>query len=269
MRALIDVWDTDTFDQKLMATLVDNRQLIQDYLTTDRLQFEQRDAADRWAPHATNPYAGSYMTFVEAIGCDLMQSRTIRAWHYTRLVDDEVRIVRQNGIYPGTLETLQMRLDALVKAGSIKAVDAAALYAASPCHHPEQQPGRLGKFWMSSDPIATDDGGVELLLGNWGGEATYIWLDDPRLEKLVSGIGRARILELAVPIASTTHGYRAGKAVVAAYARTLGCRPDSSAFDLYSTAPLGPASVLAVHSGGEESFLTMARGYPARFLLDR
>jgi len=31
--------------------------------------------------------------------------------------------------------------------------------------HPEQQPGRLGKFWLTSDPVRIDDGGVKLLLG--------------------------------------------------------------------------------------------------------
>jgi hypothetical protein len=89
------------------------------------------------------------------------------------------------------------------------------------------------------------------------------------LEKLVSEIGRPRIFEIAVPISSTLHWYEAGKAVVAAYARTLGCRPDRGAFDLYSTTPLGSASILAMHSAGDESFLTMAQGCPTRFLLDR
>ncbi len=77
-----------------------------------------------------------------------------------------VRIIRANGIYPATLDTLRRRLDALVTAGSLAAHDAEALFAASPCHHQEQQPGRLGKFWLTSEPVLTDDSGVELLLGN-------------------------------------------------------------------------------------------------------
>jgi hypothetical protein len=133
MSTLIDVWDTGTFDEEPMAALTANKQLIHDYLTTDRRQFEEREAANRWMPHATNPYARDYMAFVEAVGHDIMQSRTIRAWHYTRLVDDEVRIIQENGIYPGTLETLKPRLDARARAGLITTADANALYAASPC----------------------------------------------------------------------------------------------------------------------------------------
>jgi hypothetical protein len=260
MSTPIDVWDTVTFDQVLMAALSAGKQLVCDYLTTHRHQFEEREAASGWVPHATNPFASDYIAFAEGIGRN-MESRTIRAWHYTRMVDDEVRIIRENGIYPGTLETLQVRLDALVKSGLITQSDAKALYAASPCHHREQQPARLGKFWMTSDPILADDRGVELLLGNWGGEATYFWLQDKTLEKLVASIGRPRIIEIAVPVASTNHWYSAGEAVVAAYARTLGCRPDGGAFDLYSITPLGAAAVLAIHSEGEPSFKKMARGF--------
>ena len=170
MSALIDVWDTETFDQGLISELRASEQLVRDYLTTDRRQYEEREASDHWMPHASNPYASEYFAFLEAVGRDIMQSRTIRAWHYTRLVDDEVRIIRANGIYPATLDTLRRRLDALVTAGSLAAHDAEALFAASPCHHQEQQPGRLGKFWLTSEPVLTDDSGVELLLGNWGGD---------------------------------------------------------------------------------------------------
>jgi hypothetical protein len=269
MSAPIDVWDTGTFDPELMAKLHANQQLVCDSLTIDRRQFEEREASDRWMPHASNPHSGSYLAFVENVGRDIMQSRTIRAWHYTRLVEDEVQTIRENGIHPGTLDTLRQRLDAQAKAGLFTAADAEALYTASPCHHREQQPGRLGKFWMTSDPVVADDSGVELLLRNWGGEATYFWLKDKRLERLVARIGRPRILEIGVPIASTNHWYSAGKAVVAAYACALGCRADQGAFDLYSMTPLGATALLAVHTEDEASFKAMARGYPPRFPLDR
>jgi hypothetical protein len=118
---------------------------------------------------------------------------------------------------------------------------------------------------MTSDPVLIDDSGVALLLGNWGGESTYFWLQDKRLEKLVTSIGRPRVLEIAVPITNTNHWYSAGKAVVAAYARTLGCRPDSGAFDLYSTTALGASALLAIHTEGDANFQAIARGYPVGF----
>jgi hypothetical protein len=44
MSTPIDVWDTGTFDPELMAMLSANQQLVRDYLSTDRRQFEEREA---------------------------------------------------------------------------------------------------------------------------------------------------------------------------------------------------------------------------------
>lgn len=181
----------------------------------------------------------------------------------------QIHAIRQGGIYPNTLDTLRRRLDAMVARGVLSGADADALFAASPCHHPEQRPGRLGKFWISSDPIPVEDGGVELLLGNWSGESTYFWLRDERLQKLVGDIGRSRILELAVPMSQTRHDYRASKAVIGTFARSLGCRTDRGAFDLYCIEQLGAGGVLAIHGDGDVSYGAMARGYPEGFVLDR
>ena len=248
---LIDVWDIDTLDEELRGKLRRNESLVRDYLTTSRRQFLEREASDHRMPHPENPYAADYVAFTEDMGRD-MESRTIRAWHYARLVDEEVRAIRESGIYPGTLDSLRHRLDEQVRAGSLSAADADELYKASPCHHPEQQPGRLGKFWLVSEPVRTDDGGVKPLLENWGGESTYFWLEDK-----------------AVPLVRTKHSYAAGRAVIGAFARTLGCRPDRAGFDLYTLAPLEPAAILAVHTGGEPKFKIVGRGYPTTFVASR
>jgi hypothetical protein len=118
---------------------------------------------------------------------------------------------------------------------------------------------------MTSHPHAVDDSGVTLLLEHWGGEGVYFWLKDAGLIKLVKGIGKPRVIEIAVPLNATNHAYRAANAVVAAFAQTLGCKADGAAFDLYSTRGLGPANVLKVHTDGEPAFRALARGYPATF----
>lgn len=262
---LTDVWNVKSFDQALRTKLDSQTQLVRDYLATSHRQFLEREASDHRAAHPTNPFGRRYMDFNEEIGRD-MESRTIRAWHYTRLVDEEVSDIQKNGIYPGTLDTLRRRLDAMAAKGLFSKADADALYAASPCHHREQQPGRLGKFWMVSTPVPIDDGGVELLLENWGGESTYFWLEDERLERLVASLGRPRVIEIAVPLALTRHAYAAGCAVVGAFARTLGCRPERGAFDLYATEALGPASILNVHTAGDTTFGKIGLDYPAGFV---
>jgi hypothetical protein len=164
------------------------------------------------------------------------------------------------------LETIRRRLDAQVAAGVFSAEIADALFAQSPFHHDEQSGPRSNKFWMTSHPVGIEHSGVTLLLGNWGGEAVYFWLKDAMLEELVAGIGKPRVIEMAVPLDATRHAYSASRAIVATFGRTLGCVPDDTGgFDLCATRSLGPQAVLAIHTEGEAVFAEIAKGYPAEF----
>jgi hypothetical protein len=162
------------------------------------------------------------------------------------------------------LEQIRRRLGVQASARTLSVETADALYAASPFH--QQHDLRAGKFWMTSHPVSADDSGVKLLVGHWGGEGVYFWLKDPQLVERVKSLGRPRVIELAVPLAVTRHAYSAAKAVVAAFVRTLGCDPDWSAFDLYTTSALGADAVLNIHTEGEPNFAALARGYPASFV---
>lgn len=113
---------------------------------------------------------------------------------------------------------------------------------------------------MTSHPVHVEDGGVAPLLESWGGEAAYFWQNDPELQDLLKRIGRPRVLEIAMPLAHSRHSYSAAEAVVAAFGRRFGCRPDKGVFDLYTHQPLGPAHILTIHTEGEPSFAALARG---------
>ena len=161
--APIDVWNTETFDAALLAELNSERDLLRDYALTDRRQFLEREAVSDWTPHATNPYAAARNDFVERVVMPAMECRSMRAWHYTRLTDDETSLLRTDGVFTSDLQTIRRRLDAQVSAGVLSAVTADALYAASPFHR--QNDSRAGKFWMTSHPVSADNSLVELLLG--------------------------------------------------------------------------------------------------------
>jgi hypothetical protein len=260
----IDVWNTETFDDDLLAELNSERDLLRDYALTEKRQFLERGAATGWVPHVSNPYAAARNYFVEEVVMPAMAQRTIRAWHYTRLTDGETALLQAGGVYVSNLEAIRRRLDMQVAARALSAEAADALYAASPFHH--QNDSRAGKFWMTSHPISADDGLVELLLEHWGGEGVYFWLEDPQLVELVKSFGRPRVIELAVPLQVTPDAYPAAKAVVATFVRSLGCEPEWSAFDLHATKALGADAVLNIHTEGEPNFAALARGYPVGFV---
>lgn len=261
---LIDVWNIDTFDAALLDELNSKRDLLRDYVLTDKRQFIERETADKWMPHQSNPFATERNYFVEDVIMPAMEERTMRAWHYTRLTDDEIALLRSGGVYLSNLEAIRQRLELQVAARALTTEQAEALYAASPFHR--QNDTRSGKFWMVSHPVSSDNSGVELLLESWGGEGVYFWLRDRQLIELVKGFGVPRVIELAVPVRVTRHAYCAAKAVVATFVRTLGCEPECSAFDLYATSALDADAVLSIHTEGEPNFAALARGYPVGFV---
>ncbi len=261
---IIDVWNIETFDDALLASLYARSVVVRQYMVTERRNFLEYVTADRRQPRQSNPYAAAYQNFVERVILPAMEKRTIRAWHYTRLTDAEVELLRSGGIYMSTTDTIRMRLTAQIAEGSLSAENADALYEASPFH--QQNEARANKFWMTSHPRPIDDGGVTLLLDHWGGEGVYFWLQDVDLIELVKGIGRPRVIEMAVPLDATNRAYEAARAVVATFARTLGCESDKAEFDLYSTRSLGPKTVVNIHAEGEPNFAILARGYPASFI---
>lgn len=261
---LIDVWDVQTFDEGLITELHANVDLVRNFIEADRKLFLESQASHVGMLHASNPYAQRYLQFLDDLSCK-METRTIRAWHYTRLTDLEEQTIRASGIWLSTPETTRQRLKAQVAAGHLSTEIAEALFAESPFNNSEQAKARSDRFWMVSHPVEIADGGVTLLLDNWGGEAVYFWLTDPDLRKVVAAIGKPRVLELAVPLSASRQAYSAGKAVVAAFARVLGCKPDFGKFDLCVTRPLGPETVLAVHCAGEAAFTCIGNGYPTSF----
>lgn len=259
----IDFWNTEPFDDALLAELNSERDLLRDYALTDKRQFLERQAAMGWVPHATNPYAAARNYFVEHVVMPAMAQRTIRAWHYTRLTDNETALLQAGGVYISNLEAIRRRLDVQVSARVLSAETADALYAASPFHH--QNDSRAGRFWMTSHPVSAENSLVELLLEHWGGEGVYFWLKDPKLVELVKSFGRPRVIELAVPLQVTSHAYSAAKAVAATFIRSLGCEADWAAFDLYAMSALGADAVLTMHTEGEPNFAALAFGYPTGF----
>ncbi|MCA1869386.1 hypothetical protein HW571_27600 [Agrobacterium genomosp. 3] len=259
----VDVWDLASFDEDLLALLQPYGEMLLNYELADRRNYEERQLADQWVPLKANPYTADRMHLLEHIIMPAMSQRTIRAWHYTRLTDDEAALFKTNGVQIADVAGIRRRLDTQVEAGTISSEVANTIYWESPFH--TQESIRSGKFWMGSHPLAITDSRVELLLQHWGGEGIYFWLKDPDHIKLVQNIGRARVIELAVPLSLTDSIYPSANAVVSTYVSSLGGTPECSAFDLYVTSALTADAVLNIHSEGEGNFAAMANGYPVGF----
>jgi hypothetical protein len=250
-----------------MAHLERETELIQQYYQTDNQIFLSHDLGrgpSRSILRPSNRYASNFHAVQEAIGKE-MEQRQIRAFHYSRLTDDEVTLLERDGIHLSTPATLKHRLDNIVSAGGLTRDVADQLYAQSPFHS-DQLEARRGKFWMASHPIAVDDGGVEPLMKHWGGEVASMWIRREVLAAPLASLGKPRIIEVAVPMTATKHCHFAGPAVVATFARSRGSITPKQSFDLYAIEPLTPDAVLAVHTEGDASYVEMGRTYPDGFI---
>ncbi|HET9640269.1 MAG TPA: hypothetical protein VFP12_13785 [Allosphingosinicella sp.] len=260
----IDVWDVDTFDTELRTLLDDHSELIRSYWRESSRLFMEREAQTLRGPPEENIHGGAYVRLKERLG-GLMERRTIRAWHFTRLTEQEVESIRLAGMQPMSLDLIQHRLAAVVGEGLLHRHDSEALYATSPFHD-RLADGRSARIWLAATPYPIDDSGVRELLELWGGESVSFIHRQGRLHELLRTIGRPRILEIALPLAATTRAFSAGENVLDHYSFRLGCTGGwGGGADIVAVEPIRPDWILKVHSAGDPSFEAMARGYPERF----
>lgn len=260
----IDVWDVETFDPELTACLTEHADLMAAYYARSNRIFLDHDLGRaRTLIRPENVFAAEFGRLRETVTA-LMDARTIRAWHYTRLTDGEVEAFVRDGVHLSTPESLRGRFDRVVSAGHLTAADAEHLWAHNMFNH--QHDSRAGKFWAVSHPQPIDDGGVEPLMKHWGGEAASMWMKDEAVLTRLAGVGRPRAVSVAMPMAQCEDFGGAGRAVIASFARSRGAITEPSGFDLYTRADLPPGAVLEVLTDGEADFVALAQGYPPRFI---
>lgn len=250
-RDLLDTLNPRTFDAELLFALRDNHILVRDYMIRDREIFETYDnyyGSDRPLSRPENTHWRPFQAFRESL-ISLMETRVVRGFHYTRMTDAEVEIMRAEGVRLSTPAFLETRLNSLVSAGSLTIDEVGKILAESPFK--TQLDVRQNMFWMVSSRRPMDDGAVEPLLAAWGGEVASMHLTDHDLLAKLQAIGRPRMIEVAAPLSATNKAYSAACAVVAAYALQHGWPSEEGAFDFYVMKDLPANALLHVFTQGE------------------
>jgi hypothetical protein len=100
---IIDVWDIETFDTALLSDLRDHGDLIANYIQTDREISDEYEKSDHTRMRCPNPFVNDFIHYRDHRLLTLLECRTIRAWHYSRMTDAEVSRLRAVGILPNNL----------------------------------------------------------------------------------------------------------------------------------------------------------------------
>lgn len=259
----IDLWDLHSFDEELHVELNNNSTLIQNYIKADMEIYNiSENCNGHYGPiiRPTNQYAQDYIN-LKGLFKKLMDKRSIRAFHYTRLTDHEIASIHLDGIYLSTQDFLSERLSKLVKIGYLTSSEAVILYTNSSIHG-NQHNARSNKFWMVSNPIPVIDSGVKPLLSYWGGEVTYWNAERFHLSDKLAQIGTPVVIEVCVQLSFTIHSMNAGEAAIATFAKSKGYSDNSDYFDLYTKNPIPSQNILKIHKLGDELFNRIGTTYP-------
>lgn len=252
----IDLWDPKTYDQE-----------ITDFLsraeTTVRHYYEEEARLDSLPeqPHLPvssprNEYATLKLELRMQLS-EILAKKTARTYHYSRLTDREVEIIRASGMALSTLTALAERCKALVADGEISSDDADLITSTSPLNGIEYGE-RVGRIWSVSGPCPIDHHTVTPLLSSWGGEAARWCLGDNNdLLNRLRSIGTPRVIEISTDLAHANQG-SAGSVVsgdvLNGLANRLGYSETIQYGDIFVEAPIGAQQILKIHSEGDESF---------------
>jgi hypothetical protein len=121
---------------------------------------------------------------------------------------------------------------------------------------------RENRFFCVPSPIHVTDHGVELFLGNWGGEVVYFHQQDETLQRKLGTLGFPRVIEAAVQISDPLSLYSLAGCLLNTCALDLGFSLCPANIDLSIKEDPPPARVLAVHTHGEQDFHELGRSYP-------
>lgn len=271
---IIDTWNAKTFTEDIHELLKEHSETIIRFHRIEQQTDEHLERLQRYERRNRNPFADNYNRIREELAA-LMSSKTIRAFHYTRMIDTEVENVLANGFFAPTSETafghLSDRVGRLVEMGMLSIQEGDRIFSASPLNHPDQLQARQG-LWLTTVPFNPEDRSVSLLVNNWGGEVGYFWIDesqDPDLLTRVQSIGRGRIFELAVPMSDKdgrqlSACWPAAKDILNVLGMSHGFQTERLGFDLAIKSALPASAILAVHTEGDESYTTFGVNDPDR-----
>lgn len=256
---MIDPWDPKTFSAEIIYALNNYSELIIDYFKEDLRLMEEHLNSSPYQSLKSNRFNLTYSEFRESILTPILEHSRIRVWHYTRLTDGEVDMMRKK-LVPSSLDYLQLRLDSLVSNGQLSCEESELVFKQSPFH--KQGENRSGMLWSITTPSPSSDTGVTPLLESWGGESAYFWLSDEMVKTKLKKIGLPRIIEIETGLSDNFNAFSVSETILQTWAKKLGVSVAPSGSDLAIKNSIEKAKVVKVHTEGLSSFNALAKTYP-------
>lgn len=229
---MIDTWDTTTLDDELRELLECDADLICEYHEAQQVGDGSESA---------------FRTAMDRLKEDLKKhllTRTVRAFHYTRITDAEAARMAQGGPRISTVAALRARLDALVSDGDISAGESDTIFEAG---RKTIAPCEPWKFYMIWRPIDPNNGLIRPFLKAWGGEVAQNADLDRGLRARLTPLGAPREVEIALKVADAPHmADKLAEQLIAQYAHARNWAEAPTHVDLNVRKDLSGTAVLSI-----------------------
>jgi hypothetical protein len=256
---MIDPWDPKSFSAEIKHTLDSHSELIVNFFREDSKLMDEHLNSSPYQSLKSNLFHFEFSNFKENTLTPILKNSRIRVWHYTRLTDSEVDMMRKK-LMLSSLDYLKDRLDSLVSNGLLSHKESEQVFGQSPFHR--QRANRSGMLWTTTSPLPTTDTGVEPLLEHWGGESAYFWLSDEKVKTKLKNIGLPRVIEIEAELSDSLNAFSVSETVLQAWAKKLGVSVVPSGSDLAIKSSIEKAKVVKVHTKGQNLFNVLAKTYP-------
>ena len=255
---MMDIWNTETFDQELIYSLRKNDSLISNYWIEENRRMNAYIECNRSAPLQSNNLTTAYNSIVENILRPLVAGTPIRIWHYTRLLDHEANSMSEK-IHLSTRETLRARLVDLQSRHIFTQTEVEVLFNQSPFQ--TQNDTRSNRLYATTCPYPSTYIRIKSFLKRWGGESAHFHLQDIDLMEKLENIGLPRIVEIEL-LTEGLNAYRVASSVARVWGRRCGQQTEPINFDYSTKDPDVEMRVIRIHSKGDNLFSKIGTSYP-------
>ena len=202
--------------------------------------------------HSPAPvYDKLIMSFLE-----ILKKYSLHGYHCTRLTEEEIVDVKENGLKLRNTSTLYERVNKLLTAHLIRKNVAQSLLN----NNQSGDNNRANMLWFCFfPPYLGGQHGIERFFRHWGGEALYnSHEENPVTGKRLQKIGIPCVVEALVPLGSMPNATLPDGQFIRSYLKEKGYSLENGLeYESYITDSLNPANIIEVHQFPSKTFIEL------------
>lgn len=272
-KVAVEIEDTATWPRRLYKTAMASRDVLVAYhLEMKRIDRLCEDDVFLRVNPPTNPHAAAYSTLITELE-SLLAGCSIVGYHCTRLTQNELQDIRQNGLQLLSPALLESRLRSAYHQGLLtpKQYEYLTTHPQIRSNLANENGNRTGMtFFCPNRSTLADPPSVYRLFRSWGGEAFYCGLEgDSFVSMTIRSIGKPCLVKCQIPVREMRPSYPCLAARLASFLviADVDFPEPSFQFDLSIKRNLAAAEVEEIIEAGLDSFesLTRCGSWPERY----